>query len=85
MAVQLVPCGVLLPGPVQYCLQHSCIIAVDLENNQICRKQLQQKLDDKTTIMTNYNYDNNVILLTLNGEKKFVLVWFLCLMAYQPL
>ena len=26
MAVQLAPCGVLLPGPVQY----SCIIAVEL-------------------------------------------------------
>ena len=24
------PCGVLLPGPVQYCSQHSCIIAVEL-------------------------------------------------------
>ena len=30
MAVQLVPCGVLLSGPVQYCSQHSCIIAVEL-------------------------------------------------------
>ena len=30
MAVQLTPCGVLLPGPVQYCSQHSCIIAVEL-------------------------------------------------------
>ena len=30
MAVQLAPCGVLLPGPVQYCSQHSCIIAVEL-------------------------------------------------------
>ena len=30
MAVQLAPCGVLLPGPVQFCSQHSCIIAVEL-------------------------------------------------------
>ena len=28
VAVQLVPCGVLPPGPVQYCSQHSCVIAV---------------------------------------------------------
>ena len=26
----MAPCGVLLPGPVQYCSQHSCIIAVEL-------------------------------------------------------
>ena len=30
VAVQLVPCGVLLPGLVQYCSQHSCVIAVQL-------------------------------------------------------
>ena len=30
VAVQLAPCGVLLPGPVQYCSQHSCIIDVEL-------------------------------------------------------
>ena len=30
VAVKLTPCGVLLPGPVQYCSQHSCIIAVEL-------------------------------------------------------
>ena len=28
VAVQLVPCGVLPPGLVQDCLQHSCVIAV---------------------------------------------------------
>ena len=28
VAVQLVPCGVLPPGLVQYCSQHSCVIAV---------------------------------------------------------
>ena len=30
VAVQLVPCGVLPPGLVQYCSQHSCVIAVQL-------------------------------------------------------
>ena len=30
VAVQLALCGVLLPGPVQYCSQHSCIIAVEI-------------------------------------------------------
>ena len=30
VAVQLAPCGMLLPGPVQYCSRHSCIIAVEL-------------------------------------------------------
>ena len=28
VAVQLVSCGVLLPGLVQDCTQHSCVIAV---------------------------------------------------------
>ena len=28
MAVQLLFCGVLSPGLAQYCLQHSCVIAV---------------------------------------------------------
>ena len=28
VAVQLVPCGLLPPGLVQYCSQHSCVIAV---------------------------------------------------------
>ena len=30
VAVQLVPCGVLPPGLVQYCWQHYCVIAVQL-------------------------------------------------------
>ena len=30
MAAQLVSCGVLPPGLVQDCLQHSCVIAVQL-------------------------------------------------------
>ena len=30
VAVQLVPCGAFPPGLVQYCLQHSCVIAVQL-------------------------------------------------------
>ena len=30
MAVQLLLCGVLPPGLVQYCSQHSCVIAVKL-------------------------------------------------------
>ena len=30
VAVQLIPCGVLPPGLVQYCSQHSCVIAVQL-------------------------------------------------------
>ena len=30
VAVQLVPCRVLPPGLVQYCSQHSCVIAVQL-------------------------------------------------------
>ena len=29
MAIQLLLCGVLLPGLVQYCLQHSCVVAVE--------------------------------------------------------
>ena len=28
VAVQMAPCGVLRPGLVQYCSQHSCVIAV---------------------------------------------------------
>ena len=28
VAVQLVSCGVLLPGLVQDCTQHSCVIAI---------------------------------------------------------
>ena len=31
VAVQLVSCGVLLPGIVQDCTQHSCVIAIWLE------------------------------------------------------
>ena len=30
VAVQLLLCGVLLPGLVQYCSQHSCVVAVKL-------------------------------------------------------
>ena len=30
MAVQLLLCGVLPPGLVQYCSQHSCVVAVKL-------------------------------------------------------
>ena len=30
VAVQLLLCGVLPPGLVQYCLQHSCVVAVKL-------------------------------------------------------
>ena len=30
VAVQLVSCGVLSPGLIQYCSQHSCVIAVQL-------------------------------------------------------
>ena len=30
VAVQLLFCGVLLPGTVQYCSQHSCVVAVKL-------------------------------------------------------
>ena len=30
VAVQLLPCGVLPPGLVQYCSQHSCVVPVKL-------------------------------------------------------
>ena len=36
VAVQLAPCGMLLPEPVQYCSQHSCIIAVELLLRLVC-------------------------------------------------
>ena len=32
VAVQLVSCGVLLPGLVQDCTQHSCVIAICNQN-----------------------------------------------------
>ena len=37
VAVQLVLCGVLPPGLVQYCLQHSCVIAVQLLLQPFCQ------------------------------------------------
>ena len=38
VAVQLVSCGVLLPGLVQDCTQHSCVIAISL--NEYSKKRL---------------------------------------------
>ena len=38
VAVQLVPCGVLPPGLVQYCSQHSCVIAVYLLFQLFCQR-----------------------------------------------
>ena len=38
VAVQLLPCGVLPPGLVQYCSQHSCVIAVQLLLQPFCQR-----------------------------------------------
>ena len=36
VAVQLVSCGVLLPGLVQDCTQHSCVIAIKFTIVNLC-------------------------------------------------
>ena len=36
VAVQLVSCGVLLPGLVQDCTQHYCVIAIQLLLQPFC-------------------------------------------------
>ena len=38
MAVQLLLCGVLPPGLVQYCLQHSRVVAVKLFLQLFCQR-----------------------------------------------
>ena len=38
VAVQLVLCRVLLPGFIQYCSQHSCVIAVQLLLQPFCQR-----------------------------------------------
>ena len=35
VAVQLLLCGVLPPGPVQYCSQHFCVVAVKLFSSRL--------------------------------------------------
>ena len=50
VAVQLVPCGVLSSGLVQYCSQHSCVVAVQpflqLFSQRPCSASIQQKQND---------------------------------------
>ena len=53
VAVQLVSCGVLLPGLVQDCTQHSCVIAI-------------QFLVSNTTV--NIYIKMDLVLMTNNGQ-----------------
>ncbi len=48
VAVQLVYCGVLPPGPVQDCSQHSCVIAVygRAKAGRPARTYIQQLCED---------------------------------------
>ena len=38
VAVYLMPCGVLPPGFVQFCSQHSCVIAIQLLLQPFCKR-----------------------------------------------
>ena len=63
MAIQLAPCGVLLPGPVQYCSQHSCIIAVGLllqpfSQCQLCKLYKNLKVGREEKIRKNIKLSN---------------------------
>ena len=46
VAVQLVSCGVLPPGLVQDCTQHSCVIAVELLLQPLSRRYPANTITD---------------------------------------
>ena len=64
MAVQLAPWGVLLPGPVQYCSQHSCVIAVELLLQPFCQRpssaSIQQYRHDRRLEETAFHFNGPV-------------------------
>ena len=64
VAVQLVPCGVLLPGLVQYRSQHSCVIAVQLLlqlfSQRPCSASIQQYRYDHCLEETAFHFIGQV-------------------------
>ena len=64
VAVQLVPCGVLPLGLVQYCSEHSCVIAVQLLLQPFSQRpsssSIQQYRYDRCLVETSFNFIGQV-------------------------
>ena len=69
VAVQLVPCGMLPPGLVQYCSQHSCVIAVQLLLQPFSQRpssaSIQQYRYDRFLEETAFTF--HITLISLRG------------------
>ena len=58
VAVQLAPCGVLLPGLVQYCSQHSCIIISCIIAIELLLQSFTQR--PSSASMQQYRHDRSL-------------------------